>query len=192
MANIALAVAPGLKIFPFVIPPGTIQPLTAIPRARMSFQVRDFTITAKIATNTTSLVATCELPPNYVYTFEYASQNIVCLTDPADAGNFDDIVDIALSFADGLGQRRSEMFSNGITGHTANAGSIKIWGPINTFPSPIFNQEGGNPAIIFTSNDTDAANTVEGDYSLVCSFLQYDFEQAFNYPMNFPLPVSQR
>ncbi len=192
MANVALAVTPQLRIFPFQIPPGAVQPGTAIPRARISFQTRDFTVTAKIATNTTSIVTTCTLPPNFAYTFEYASQNIVCLTDPADAGNFDDVVDCALSFADALGQRRFEMFSNGITGHTANAGSIKIWHTVGEFPNPMFNQLGGNPSIILTSNDTDAANTVEGDYSVVVSFLQYDFNQAFNFPMNFPLPVSNR
>jgi len=192
MANVALAVTPTLRTFPFVIPPGAFQQYNAVPRARLTFQARDITIVAKIATNTTSIIATMSLPANYAYTFEYASQKIVCLTDPADAGNFDDIAIFDFGFGDGFGARAAEMQSNGITGTSLNAGSEKVWGTLNPYTPPIFNQAGASPSMTIATNDTDAANTVEGDYSCVVSFLQYDINQVFSYPLNFPLPVSQR
>ncbi len=192
MANIALAVTPALSVFPFAIPSGDIQEHTAIPRARLSFQSRDVTIVAKIATNTTSIITTCTLPANYVYTFEYAAQKIIIPSDPADAGNFDDVAIFDFGFGDGLGARAAEMLSNGHTGVLLNAGSEKIWGVINPYTPPIFNQRSVTPIITIATNDTDAGATAEGDYSCVVSFLQYDISQVFAYPLNFPLPVSIR
>lgn len=194
MANVALAVTPDLRVFPFSIPsPGFLADSpTAIPRARLIFQANNITIVAKIATNTTSIIATCLLPANYVYTFEYANQRVIVLTDPGDAGNFDDVGLIAFAFGDGLGSRSMEMFSNGITGDSANAGSQKVWSSINPYSAPIYNLNANGPSLAFILNDTDAANTDEGDYSCLLSVLQYDMDQLFNYPLNFPLPVSQR
>jgi len=192
MANIALAVTPGLRIFPFQIPPGAVQQYTAIPRARLTFQQSQATIVAKIATNTTSIIATCTLPPNYVYVFEYATQEVLIPSDPLDAGNFDDVSGMIIGFGDGLGSRRSELLSDGITGQLLNVGSVKIWAPINPYCCPIYNQAGTSPIIWLECNDTDAGATAEGDYSCIVSVLQFDFEQTFAYPLNFPLPVTAR
>jgi len=192
MANVNLAVTPALRIFPFQIPGGRVQQYTAIPLARLTFQENDLTIVAKIATNTTSILATCTLPPNFVYAFEYATQRVIIPSDPADAGNFDDVTNFTFAFADGLGSRSTEMFSDGITGALLNAGSVKTWAPINPYTPPIYNQLGASPVITLECNDTDAGATAEGDYSVVVSVLQYDFEQAFAYPLNFPIPVTSR
>lgn len=192
MADVQLAVTPALRRFPFQIPQGAVQQYTAIPRARLTFQANDITIVAKIATNTTSILATCTLPENFVYTFEFASQRVVCPTDPADAGNFDDVSMLSFGFSDGLGSRSAELFSRGITGSSLNAGSQKVWSIINPYLAPIFNLVGAAPVLTFIANDTDAANTVEGDYSCLLSLLQYDMSQLFNFPLNYPVPVSNR
>jgi len=192
MANVALTVTPVVRTFPFVTPPGAEQPLTAVPIARITFNAVDTTIVAKIATNTTSISMGCPLPQNYAYTFEYATQRVTCLTDPADAGNFDDIGTLIFGFGDGFGARHCEFLSDGITGTLLNAGSTKIWAPVNPYVPPIYNQRSQNATLTLLLNDTDAGATVEGDYSAVLSLLQYDFAQAFNYPLNFPLPVTAR
>lgn len=193
MANVALAVTPAVRSFPFIVPPGEkILGGSAIPIARLTFQAFDVTIVAKIATNTTSIVATCTLPPNFVYTFEYASAHVIIPDDVGEADNYDDIASLIIAFADGLGPRISTMNSTGITGILANAGSIKHWRPLNAFPSPIFNQSGASPVITLDVNDNNAADTNEGDFSCVVSVLQYELTQAFSYPLNFALPVITR
>lgn len=192
MANIAFAIDVPVRIFPFVIPPGAVQPLTAIPRARWVFQIKDSVITAKIATNTTSIVATCSLAQNFVYVLEYATVEIQVIDDPADAGNFDLVGAIAVGFGDGLGSRNDQLFSRGLQGILANAGSSQTYAPQNKFSLPIFNQNQGSPAIFIDLNDTDAGATNAALFHCVVSVLQYDFDQAFNFPLNFPLPVSQR
>lgn len=193
MANVALVVTPSIRTFPFIVPPGTRLGGSAIPIARITFRSpNDVTIVAKIATNTTSIVATCTLPPNFAYTFEYAYMQVSILTDPGDADNFESVGGLSISFNDGLGTRFATMQAQGINGIAANAGSMKVWQPENPFPSPIFNQNGSSPNIILTANDTNAANTDEGDFGCAVSVLQYEFEQAFSYPLNFPLPVAQR
>jgi len=192
MANVALAVTPTLATFPFQVPGGSFQQYSAVPLARLTFTARLVTIVAKIATNTTSIIATCTLPANYAYTFEYASQKIAIPSDPADAGNFDDVSQMDFGFGDGEGARTAEMFSNGHTGILLNAGSEKVWAPLNAYTPPMFNQAGNTLGIDISCNDTDAGATAEGDYSLVVSVLQYDIAQIFAYPLNYPIPVSSR
>lgn len=193
MANVAVAITLPVRSFPFIVPPGEkVLGGSAIPIARLSFQIFDSTIAAKIATNTTSIVVTATLPPNFVYTFEYATQHIIITDDTTEAGNFDDLSMLHILFGDGLGPRHANMVSSGITGVLGNAGSTKTWRPENAFPSPIFNQQGNSPAITIDLNDRDAGDTNEAEYSAVISVLQYEFAQAFSYPLNFALPVSQR
>jgi len=192
MADVSLAITPALRTFPFQIPPGARQQYTAVPRGRITFQANNITIVAKIATNTTSILATCTLPPNFAYAFEFANQRVVILTDPGDADNFDDVSMLAVAFADGLGSRGVQLISVGITGDAGNAGSQKVWAPVNPYTQPIFNQDGASPSIVFICNDTNAANTDEGDYSCLLSLLVYDIEQVMAFPLNFPLPVSAR
>jgi len=192
VANIALAVDPKIRIFPFQIIPGNFQQYSAIPRARITYQTDNETIVAKIMGNTTSIKATCNLPANFVYTFEYCTQRIEIPSDPTDAENYDDVVSLVFGFGDGFGSRSTEMLSNGITGAFANAGSAKFWTPMNPGIGPIYNQAGADGSIKLESNDRASAATAEGDYSFVLSVLQYDFEQAFAFPLNFPLPVTAR
>lgn len=192
MANIVLTVTPSIRIFPFVIPPGAIQPHTAVPRARLTFQAKDVTIVAKIATNTTSITMLCTLPANFAYTFEYATMRVNIDDDATDADNFEDLGGITFGFGDLLGSRRCELLSDGILRTDLNAGSEKNWVPINPYVAPMFNQEQATVNLTLNCNDTDAGATNEGLFSAVLTVLQYDFDQTFNYPVNFPVPVSAR
>lgn len=192
MANIALTFAPPPQTFPFQIPPGAVQPITAVPRARVRFITSLAVITAKIATNTTSIVLTFTLPLNYAYTFEYAQVSIQCPTDPLDADNFDDVGQLIYFPGNDSGAIETELISQGITGHTLNAGSVKSWTPVNASNSPLFNDQQIAIAVVMALNDNDAANTVVGAMNTFISFLQYDIDQVYNYPVNFPLPVSNR
>ncbi len=192
MADVALAVTPALRTFPFQVPGGLVQQYTAVPKARLTFQALDTTIVAKGIGDTTSITITCTLPPNFAYTFEYCQIEIVCLTDISDADNFDDVGGLEFGFGDGLGGRRSGLISSGFTGAAANAGSVKVWEPSNPYTPPVYNQVGNSPGIFAFLNDVDAANTVEGDLSVVISVLQYDLAQVFDYSINFPLPVTAR
>lgn len=166
---------------------------TAVPKARLTFQANNVVIAAKIATNTTSIVATCTLPVNFAYTFEYAACSAQVVDDIGDADHFGDVAAINFSFGDGLGTRRGQLFSRGLTETGLNAGSVKTWEPLNTYTPPIYNQNGASPIISLAVNDNDAVNaTNAGLFSCVVSFLQFDFAQVFAYPLNFPLPVSNR
>lgn len=192
MANVAFTL-PGIpRTFPFEIPSGSLQNDSAIPRARLTFQLKNQVITAKIATNTTSIVSSCVLPQNFVYTFEYCTCLIEVIDDVADAGNFDEQGSLEFGFNDLLGARTIEMVSSGIFGVGANAGSGKVWRPLNALPTPIFNTVGTAPNMTLSINDNDAGATNAALYSFIISVLQYDLTQVFAYPLNFPLPVSSR
>jgi len=193
MANIAFAFAPDPRPFAFQVTPGAVQQYSAIPRARMTYQVNNSVITAKIATNTSSIVTTCTLPANYAYAFEYATASVQVLTDVDDADHFGNVGQLNFAFGDGLGTRRAQMVAAGATNTTANAGSAKVWETVNAYTPPIYNQEGATPSIILAFNDENAVDlTDEALFSCVVSCLQYDISQVFAFPLNFPLPVSQR
>lgn len=192
MANVALAFVPEPRSFPFHVWPGQHQEQSAIPLSRINFQLNNEVITAKIATNTTSIQVTCTLPANYAYTFEYLTVKVEVIDDVADADNFSDIGFVVLSLSDGLGSRITALKSDGVSTSQANAGSLKCWDQINRYCCPVFNQDGNSPVITLFINDIDAANTNEGKFSCLVSVLQFTLDQAFNYPLNFPLPVSPR
>jgi len=196
MANIAIAFAPDPTPFQFdLVPfaPGGLLPKTAVPRGRMSFRLQDETITAKIATNTTSIEASCLLPANFAYVMEYAYCSVRFLTDLDDADHFDSLGQIRFQLGDGQGTRHNQLFSEGVTPIELNAGSTKIWCPVCAYPLPLFNTNANQVTVILGVYDSDAVNaTIEGDFSLLASFLQYDIEQVFNLPVNFPLPVQVR
>jgi len=192
MANISIEVTPELKTFPFKITPGGIQQVTAIPRARLSFQSFNEVITAKIATNTTSIFVTCTCPPNYAYTFEYCSLDATFISDPTDASHMDDTGTLQYFFGDGSGARFSEVFSLGVYNMALNAGSGRTWSVVNPYSNPIFNQEGSGPAITVLVNDNHVDATVVGRLNFMLTMLQFDLEQVFAFPLNFPLPVAIR
>lgn len=192
MANISLNLAPEATPFPFEVLPGTIQPRTAVPLARLTFQVLNQVIAAKIATNTTSISVVQTLPPNYAYTFEYVTANVSCITDPTDADKFDDISDFLVNFNTGV-LARSELLADGISHNTNNAGSLKTWAIVNPYAAPIFNQDGLSCFLNMLFNDSDAVNATDAClFSSTTSVLQYEIGQVFDYPLNFPLPVSAR
>lgn len=192
MANIAFALSPDAKTFPFRIPPGDQQQFTAIPRARISFFITDAVITAKIALNTSSIVSTLTLPVGYAYTFEYCTATIDTDADTAEADNFDDIGQLIYFAGDGSGARTTAMISQGISGILLNAGSSKTWTPVNAYQSPLFNQDNTAVAAIVAINDNNAGATAVSNFSLQASFLQFDLNQVFDYPLNFPIPVDSR
>jgi len=192
VANVALSVTPQLRTFPFQITPGSVQQHTAIPRSRLTFQADQVTIVAKIANNTTSISMLCTLPANFAYTFEYATMRVNVNTSPGDAGNFDNLGGITFGFGDGFGSRRCELLSSGEMHTSSNSGSEKNWRAINPYVPPIFNLAGNTIDLTFFCNDFDTAATDEGDFGAILTVLQYDLTQAFSFPMNFPLPVSQR
>ncbi len=194
MANIDITFTPPAAPFPFELDIARSHYLekTALPRGRVTFQQADGVVTAKIATNTTTVNVVCTLPANYAYVFEYASVQIAFDTDTADAANFENVGMMLVNLGDGLGGRRAQFFSRGQTGDSLNAGSQIAWAPLNVFPSPIFNLQQNSPNLILRFYDTDAGATEEGLLSAVVSLLQYDIEQIFNVGVNFPVPVSIR
>lgn len=192
MANVSISFTPTLATFPFSIPGGAIQSHTAIPRARLTLNVTGGVVTAKIATNTTSIAINGVLPANYAYTIEYATVNIACATSTTDADNFDDIGSFTFQQTTLSSFSRVNMVAPGIFGVSANAGSSKAWEPDNPYGGPLFNKTGDTVLVNIELNDNDAGATVVGSIQSIVTVLQYDFEQAFKYPMNFPLPVTSR
>lgn len=192
MANVQIGFTAASKTFPFQIPPGRVQPLTAIPRARLTFTVVAGVITAKIATNTTSLSVSITLPPNFAYTIEWASVNVSFPTSTTDADNYDDIGAFTFQQTDLGTFARVNMIAPGIFGVSANAGSSKIWEPDNAYGGPLYSLDGLPVLVTLDVNDNDAGATVVGTLGSIVTVLQYDLRQVFNYPMNFPLPVTSR
>lgn len=196
MANIVLADSPTPQVFPFDMRPfgsGDILPMTAYPRARIIFRTAALTIVAKIATNTTSINSTCILPSDYGYVLEYAYQSVELPTDLDDADHFADNGAIRFQLGDGQSSRTNQSKSAGLTALGLNAGSQKIWCPDCTYPLPLFNVAGNVVTVVFDIWDTDIVNaTIEGDYFLLASFLQYDLEQIYKLGVNFPQPVQVR
>lgn len=192
MANVAFALAPAPRSFPFVTPPGALQRGSAIPIARINYQLSAQVITAKVMGNTTSISVTCTLPANFVYTFEYMTVDLEVIDDIAEADNFDNVGDLTFSSGDGLGVRRTSILSDGSGGTTLNAGSAKQWKANNPGVAPIFNQLQNQPNVTININDRDSAATNAAVFNFVLSMLQFDFDQAFSYALNFPLPVSIR
>lgn len=192
MANVDLVFAVTPRTFPFRIPPGADQQTTAIPRARLTYQLKSEALAVKAALDTTSITINCTLPVNFAYTFEYATMDIQIAGSADDADNFSDNGRIIVSFADGLGLRQNEFTSLGLINTLLNVGSTKIWGPVNPYCCPIFNQDGLSPTISLLVNDVDADTTGAGTLSCVVTVMQYDLDQVFNYPLNFPLPVALR
>jgi len=190
VANVAVTVTPLPTPFPFIIPGGWIQVGTAIPIQRLTYKVSDQTIALKAAGDTTSIVVNCNLPPNFAYTWEYTSADIVIPTEIGDASQFDAVGSLILAFGDNAGTRVSAMSSNGFGRTLLNVGSIQTWAPENPYARPIFNQNGSTPVISVHFNDINAAETAEGDFSCLVTVLQYELDQVFAYPLNFPLPVA--
>lgn len=193
MADIAIAFTGTVGKFPFQIPPGAVQQVTAIPRARVCLSVVGGTITAKDAGNTTSILCTNTFPPNYAYTLEYVVVRVEVVGLLADVDNFDTLGSMAYSNALPMGgAANTELSTLGPIGILANVGGAKIYEPRTPFGGPIFNQDGNSPIITLAINDRAAANTEVGVFgSMVCA-LQYDIEQVFNFPINYPIPVQSR
>lgn len=194
MANVVITATPEPRPFQFDVAPyaGGLLDKTALPRGRITYQVLDQAITAKIATNTTQINVINVLPANYAYVVEFATIRVSFPTDTADAANFLPNGIMQVRLGDGLGARMAGLFSRGVTSSDINAGSARIYHPENFFPSPVFNQRGDTPIINLEVFDTDAGATVVGELNSVVSVLQFDLEQVFNVAVNFPLPVSVR
>lgn len=192
MANIAIDITVPGELFPFSTAPGTILSGSSFPRGRVSFRNNASAIAAKIATNTTSAVLKLILPPNFAYILEYLALDVNFPTDVDDAAKWDATGKLTMSGI-GNGGRISQLFSEGIYATTLNAGSGRAWGTIQPYPLPLFSF--GNAVLQAEAriNDSDVVNaTVAGTLSLSASYLQYDIEQIFNMPLNFPLPVQTR
>lgn len=192
MANISLSFDAAARTFPFQIPPGMVQQHTAIPRARLIFTIIAGVITAKIATNTTSINITVTLPANFAYMIEWASANVSFPTSTSDADNFDDIGSFTFQQTNLGTFARVNMVAPGIFGVSGNAGSSKIWEPDNAYGGPLFNLIGDDVLVNLELNDNDAGATVVGSLGSIVTVLQYDLQQVFNFPMNFPIPVTSR
>ncbi len=192
MANIDLNIQPAGALFPFAIIPGDAFNLSALPRARVQFRVNKTVITAKIATNTTSIRIECILPASYAYTFEFAAIDVAFPTDTDDAANYDDVGTVHVREGSGIGPRTTQLFSRGVSGETLNAGSAKIWQEVAIYPALLYNLLNVAPQLDLEVNDRDAGATVAGVVSSFVSFLQFDIEQIFNVNVNFPTPVAVR
>lgn len=193
MANIALAFTPTPTPFPFVIPDGAVLPSTPIPRQRLTFLLAQAVITAKIATNTTTIAINAVCPANYAYTIEYAGVNIECATDLTDADNFQDLGAFTFVQHQPAGSfTRVNLVAPGIYVVGAGIGSGKAWEPANPYGGPLYNLDGDPVLINMELADIDAGATQVGACTAVIQVLQYDLEQVFNYAMNFPLPVTTR
>lgn len=190
MANVAVSVVPPPLTFPFSVPGGQIQSFLAVPISRWTFKVSNQTIALKAAGDTTSIVVDCNLAPNFAYVFEYASADIVIPSEIGDASQFDAVGALILAFGDNVGTRSSDMLADGFGRTLLNVGSKQTWKPQNPYTRPIFNQNGSTPVISLHFNDINAAETAEGDFSCLVTALQYELDQAFAFPLNFPLPVA--
>lgn len=193
MANVDLAFAPAPSTFPFDLSPvgGVLLPKTALPRARLIFQINDGAITAKAMGNTTTITVTMTLPRNFAYSFEYLTVQLSFATSTSDAATYEDIGMMQFISNDGVGAgRRAQLVSLGACADIAAAGSQVAYAPVNVFPSPIFNTRSVTPSLLFRISDLDAGATVAGLMAVTCSVLQYDLEQVFSVGVNFPLPVS--
>lgn len=194
MANVNINLVPVITTFPFDLDPvaGTLLMKSALPRARLTFQVNDGAIAAKIATNTTTINITNTLPVNFAYVFEYCTVQVAFATSTSDAGTMDDTGAILVNLGDGAGGRRASLFSRGATADSLAAGSQIIYRSENVFPSPIYNSLSVTPTIILRLSERDAGATVAGLLSSIVSVLQYDIDQVFNVGINYPIPVSLR
>ncbi len=193
MADIAIAFAGNTAIFPFQIPQGAVQQGTAIPRARVCMSVVGGTITAKIATNTTSILCTNTLPPNFAYTLEYLVIKVEVVSAFADVDNFATLGSLAYSNGLPLGANaNTELSTLGPFATLLNVGGGKIWEPRTPFGGPMFNQDGDSVILTLAINDRDAGATAVGVFDSLICLLQYDMEQVFNYPINYPIPVQSR
>lgn len=195
MANIAFNFNPGIESFPFDLVPyyGSALERTSLPRARIHFRAQAETVTAKIATNSSSIRVNAVLPVNYAYVFEYATLNIDIPTNIADADNFSNNGQIQFSNGDGTGARIGALFSRGLVPDLLQAGSQKIWHPVNPYRTIMYNVDGIAPQIFMEIWDNELVlNTDEGNFSSYLSVLQYDIEQIYNVSVNAPIPVTPR
>lgn len=195
MANVAIAFTPTLHPFPFQIPEGEAQPWTAIPRQRITALVAGGVVTAKIATNTTSIAVNAVFPQNFAYTVEHVTVSIITATNTSDADNFDDIG--VMTFVQNAplpagSFSRVNLVAPGFFGAGANAGSGKAWEPVNPYGGPLFNLTQDPVLVNLELNDNDAGATVVGSLTAVIQVLQYDIDQVFNYPLNYATPVTSR
>lgn len=193
MANILTGVTLPAAPFPFETGGGAVLPNTALPRQRILFRGNASAIAAKIATNTGTVRLTATLPPNFAYTVDYVYASVTFATNATDADHYSDVGNVRITLGDGQGARESQMFSRGLLPDDLNAGSSKIWSPINIYSPPIFNTVGAATNIIIELWDTDAVNaTVAGVVSCLVSVLQFDIAQVYNVALNYPLPVTIR
>lgn len=193
MANVGLTFPATMVPFPFDTSELSAPEKTAAPRARLLFRTVGEVVTAKSALDTTSVVVTNTLPPNYVYVIEHAHCVISFATDLDDADHFSNAGIMTLSIGDALGNRFEQLLSEGTTPFGLNAGSQKVWGPKDKYPMPIYNTRQSGLSISLSVWDTDLVNATQaGSLSSVVSVLQYDLEQVYNLGLNFPLPVQVR
>lgn len=192
MANIALEFAPNPDLFSFDLDPvpSALLDKTSLPRARVSYSVRQGSITAKIATNTTSVRVTCTLPVNYAYVFEYCTVMASFPGDIADAGHFNNEGQLTFNVEGSVQvSPLATLHSLGAAPDTNNTASMKIWAPVNAFRTVIAN------SVDITAEiwDDDAVNaTVLGKLNFLLTVLQYDIEQIHNVSVNAPIPVALR
>lgn len=192
MANVAIDVTPPGELFPFSTATGSVLGQSPFPRGRVSFRLNDQVIAAKIATNTTSAVIKLVLPANFAYVLEYLSADVIFATDVDDALKWDAVGELRMTGI-GNGGRVSQLFSEGQYATTLNAGSGRAWSTIQPYPLPLFSVASAVLEAQVLLNDSDVVNaTVAGLLNLSASYLQYDIEQIYNMPLNFPLPVQTR
>lgn len=174
------------------IPPGGF-PNTIYPRARVTFSIAG-TITAKIATNSTTVTVNFTLPANFAYVMERMAPQVTFATNIADAGHFNDVAFVSIGRDGASGTLfSSEMFSRGLSNIAGQGGSQKMWIPSYQDTGLFFNQDGIAPLCRLVLSDNDLVNaTVVGTVTGQAQFLQYDLEQAISVMANAPQPVISR
>ncbi len=161
---------------------------TDLPRGKVVFE-GSAVITAKIATNTTTLIINCELPQNFAYSLNSGALSLLFPTATADAAHWTDA--LVTFFPDGSGLPRIST-AMGVSDQAAsgNLGSAAVYFPLSNYRDLFFNSNANTPLVAINISDNDAVNaTVAGTVFFCFSFLQYDIAQVFNQVVNSPIPV---
>ncbi len=196
MANVTQTLTLVGEPVPFSdVPPGENN---IYPRARIVFQVRDSTITAKAAGNTNQLIIVADLPVNFAYVIDslFCSVRFV-LT--ADAENYNDRGTMGIQFTSpGGGNDVSTFVQSGGVGPSEDAAHFsKIFTQSQQadFHEIFFSRSRTNAAarIAIRLFDEDGTNaTAAGEFDAYISVLQYNILQADKVVVNAPMPVATR
>ncbi len=189
MAVVTTALTAAVSRTVFVKPPDALREWTPIPRALVNFSLQEGVIDAKPINDSQELIVTMTLDPQFAYRLIHFNASLI-----QDAANdwlnraYLEVENAIRGMPDGQTQRHVVSLDDTVR----NVSAVEMWmGRLQHRVGPTYviqsTPSGAAIGCTFNAINQNAAAALAGTMDFLCTFLEFDIEQAERFYLHAPV-----